>query len=109
MAAVPWAILTSALEWFILVQLFPFWQPIFTLQQPYWIGFLVHLSSASMYPLFAWLLAFRTQGIRGQNVSPGLEPWNYSRRPVGACGATCCPPLDGPGGCAPTRLAPEKS
>jgi len=40
---------------FILVPLFPFWRPIFTLQQPYWIGFLVHLSSASMYPLFAWL------------------------------------------------------
>jgi hypothetical protein len=40
--AVPWAILTSALEWFVLVPLFPFWQPIFTLQQPYWIGFLVH-------------------------------------------------------------------
>jgi uncharacterized protein (DUF305 family) len=54
-AAVPWAILTSSLEWFVLVPLFPFWQPIFTLQQPYWIGFLVHLSSASMYPLFAWL------------------------------------------------------
>jgi uncharacterized protein (DUF305 family) len=54
-AAVPWAILTSALEWFVLVPLFPFWQPIFTLQQAYWIGFLVHLSSASMYPLFAWL------------------------------------------------------
>ena len=34
---------------------FRFWQPIFTLQQPYWIGFLVHLSSASMYPLYAWL------------------------------------------------------
>jgi hypothetical protein len=48
-AAVPWAILTSSLEWFVLVPLFPFWQPIFTLQQPYWIGFLVHLSSASMY------------------------------------------------------------
>jgi uncharacterized protein (DUF305 family) len=55
LAALPWALLTSALEWFILVPLFPFWQPIFTLQQPYWIGFLVHLSSASMYPLFAWL------------------------------------------------------
>jgi hypothetical protein len=54
-AAVPWAILTSSLEWFVLVPLFPFWQPIFTLRQPYWIGFLVHLSSASMYPLFAWL------------------------------------------------------
>ena len=54
-AAVPWAILTSSLEWFVLVPLFPFRQPIFTLQQPYWIGFLVHLSSASMYPLFFWL------------------------------------------------------
>jgi uncharacterized protein (DUF305 family) len=53
--ALPWAICTSALEWFVLVPLFPFWQPIFTLQQPYWIGFLVHLSSASIYPVFAWL------------------------------------------------------
>jgi uncharacterized protein (DUF305 family) len=25
------------------------------LQQPYWIGFLVHMTSAAMYPLFAWL------------------------------------------------------
>jgi uncharacterized protein (DUF305 family) len=53
--AAPWAVLTSAIEWFVLVPLFPFWQPIFTLQQPYWIGFLVHLSSALTYPLFAWL------------------------------------------------------
>jgi uncharacterized protein (DUF305 family) len=52
---VPWAVFTSAFEWLVLVPLFPFWQPIFTLQQPYWIGFLVHLSSASMYPLYAWL------------------------------------------------------
>ena len=53
--ALPWAFLTSATEWFVLVPLFPFWQPIFTLQQSYWIGFLVHLSSAAIYPLFAWL------------------------------------------------------
>ena len=53
--AVPWAVFTSAFEWSVLVPLFPFWQPIFTLQQPYWIGFLVHLSSASIYPLYAWL------------------------------------------------------
>jgi Domain of unknown function (DUF305) len=53
--AVPWAVFTSAFEWSVLVPLFPFWQPIFTLQQPYWIGFLVHLSSASVYPLYAWL------------------------------------------------------
>jgi uncharacterized protein (DUF305 family) len=53
--AVPWAMVTSAIEWFVVVPLFPFWQPIFTLQQPYWIGVLVHLSSASMYPLFPWI------------------------------------------------------
>src|ERR1700712_5340688 len=50
-----WALLTSALEWLFLVPVLPFWQPIFTLEQPYWIGYLVHLSSASMYPLFPWL------------------------------------------------------
>jgi hypothetical protein len=38
--ALPWAVLTSALEWFFLVPVFPFAQPIFTLQQPYWIGLL---------------------------------------------------------------------
>ena len=77
LAAVPWAILTSAFEWFILVPLFPFWQPIFTLQQPYWIGFLVHLSSASMYPLFAWLRRSASErGVfEGQNIPPGLEFW----------------------------------
>ncbi|MGY3454192.1 DUF305 domain-containing protein [Bradyrhizobium sp. USDA 4353] len=53
--ALPWAVFTSASEWFVLVPLFPFFQPIFTLQQPYWIGLLVHASSAVMYPLFVWL------------------------------------------------------
>ncbi|SFV12167.1 MULTISPECIES: DUF305 domain-containing protein [Bradyrhizobium] len=53
--ALPWAVFSSAMEWFVLVPLFPFWQPLFTLQQPYWIGLLVHGSSAVMYPLFAWL------------------------------------------------------
>jgi hypothetical protein len=51
----PWTLFTSAAEWFFLVPLIPFWQPIFTLNQPYWIGFLVHAISASMYPLFPWL------------------------------------------------------
>jgi uncharacterized protein (DUF305 family) len=50
-----WALFTSALEWFVLVPLLPFWQPTFTLEQPYWIGLLVHVTSASMYPLFPWL------------------------------------------------------
>jgi uncharacterized protein (DUF305 family) len=53
--ALPWAIFTSASEWFVLVPLLPFWQPIFTQDQPYWVGFLVHWASASMYPLFPWL------------------------------------------------------
>ncbi|MBV9459802.1 MAG: DUF305 domain-containing protein [Bradyrhizobium sp.] len=53
--AIPWALFSSATEWLVLVPVIPFWQPLFTLQQPYWIGFLVHAASASMYPLFAWL------------------------------------------------------
>jgi uncharacterized protein (DUF305 family) len=53
--ALPWAVFSSAIEWFVLVPLFPFYQPLFTLQQPYWIGLLVHGASAFMYPLFAWL------------------------------------------------------
>jgi uncharacterized protein (DUF305 family) len=44
---------------------FPFWQPIFTLRQPYWIGFIVHATSASMYPLFPfirdWLAGWRSE------------------------------------------------
>ncbi|UFS92878.1 DUF305 domain-containing protein [Bradyrhizobium daqingense] len=53
--ALPWAVFTSSVEWFVLVPLFPFWQPLFTLQQPYWMGLLVHASSAVMYPLFTRL------------------------------------------------------
>jgi uncharacterized protein (DUF305 family) len=48
-------LLTSALEWFVLVPVLPFAQPIFTLQQPYWIGLMVHSSSAIAYPVFWWL------------------------------------------------------
>lgn len=53
--ALPWAVFSSSMEWFVLVPMFPFWQPLFTLQQPYWIGLLVHATSAVMYPLFARL------------------------------------------------------
>jgi uncharacterized protein (DUF305 family) len=53
--ALPWAALTSALEWAFFVPAFPFWQPIFTLRQPYWVGLVVHATSASMYPLFPYL------------------------------------------------------
>lgn len=50
-----WALFTSALEWLFLVPIVPFWQPIFTLEQPYWLGLAVHVSSASLYPLFPGL------------------------------------------------------
>src|SRR4051794_13630518 len=53
--AIPWAVLTSSLEWLVLVPLIPFWQPIFPPEQVYWIGLMVHVSSASMYPLFPFL------------------------------------------------------
>jgi uncharacterized protein (DUF305 family) len=51
----PWAVFTSASEWLFLVPVLPFWQPIFPLNQAWWIGLLVHLTSASLYPLFPWL------------------------------------------------------
>jgi uncharacterized protein (DUF305 family) len=47
-----WAIFTSATEYFVIVA---YWQPVFTLEQPYWIGLLVHLTSAWLYPIFPWL------------------------------------------------------
>jgi uncharacterized protein (DUF305 family) len=65
----PWAVLTSALEWMVLVPALPFWQPIFTLNQPYWIGLFVHLTSASLYPLFPWV----------RDWMAGLQPSPYRR------------------------------
>ena len=47
-----WAVATSLLEWLVIVPLLPFWQPAFTLTQAWWIGLVVHLLSASLYPLF---------------------------------------------------------
>jgi uncharacterized protein (DUF305 family) len=55
LVAVPWAVFTSSLEWLFLVPIVPFWQPVFTLEQPYWIGLVVHLVSSSLYPLSPWL------------------------------------------------------
>ena len=53
--ALPWSLATSASEWLFLVPWLPFRQPLFTLEQPYWLGFVVHFTSALMYPLFPWL------------------------------------------------------
>jgi uncharacterized protein (DUF305 family) len=55
LVAAPWALFTSFLEWSFLVPVFPFFQPTFTLRQPYWIGFSVHLASASIYLFFPLL------------------------------------------------------
>jgi len=71
--AFPWAMLTSALEWFFLVPIFPFAQPIFTLQQPYWIGLLVHSSSAIVYPIFCWMR--RPAGERNRRDHLFLKAW----------------------------------
>lgn len=50
--ALPWAAFTASVEYFVIV---PFWQPVFVLEQPWWIGMLVHGASASLYPLYPWL------------------------------------------------------
>ncbi|WP_245283752.1 DUF305 domain-containing protein [Bradyrhizobium sp. URHD0069] len=72
--ALPWAMLTSALEWLFLVPVFPFAQPVFTLQQPYWIGLLVHLSSAIVYPLFYWL-RWPSEGAGSDKRNTFLKSW----------------------------------
>jgi uncharacterized protein (DUF305 family) len=46
-----WALATSALEWFVIVPL-ALHRTVFTLEQPYWLGFAVHLVSTSFYPVF---------------------------------------------------------
>jgi uncharacterized protein (DUF305 family) len=71
--AIPWAVLTSATEYFLIV---PFWQPIFVLEQPYWIGLIVHVASASMYPLFPWLRD-RVAGVAPSPHRPFAVMWSF--------------------------------
>jgi len=73
--ALPWAVVTSATEWLFLVPVFPFAQPIFTLQQPYWIGLLVHVSSALLYPGFSWIRWNATQRRRRFGGDVFLGAW----------------------------------
>jgi uncharacterized protein (DUF305 family) len=63
LVALPWAVVTSALEWLLLVPVFPFRQPLFPLEQVYWLGLAVHLISASIYPLFPYIRD-RIAGVR---------------------------------------------
>ncbi|GEM98051.1 DUF305 domain-containing protein [Methylobacterium radiotolerans] len=78
LVAPAWALLTSATEWLVLVPLLPFRQPIFPLEQPYWIGFLVHATSASLYPLFPYL----------RDAVAGRRPSPHRRFAAGWSGAT---------------------
>lgn len=47
-----WAGLTQAMEYYVIL---PWLQPLRIMQTPYWVGYLVHLASASAYPIFLWL------------------------------------------------------
>lgn len=49
--ALPWAVLTSAMEYLLLPRL----QPLVPLQVPYWTTLMVHVTSAAAYPLFPWI------------------------------------------------------
>lgn len=50
--ALPWAVLTSAIEYFLLL---PRLQPLVPIQVPYWTALMVHVTSAAAYPLFPWI------------------------------------------------------
>jgi uncharacterized protein (DUF305 family) len=50
--ALPWAVLTSAIEYYLLL---PTLQPLVPLQVPYWTALMVHVTSAAAYPLFPWI------------------------------------------------------
>jgi uncharacterized protein (DUF305 family) len=50
--ALPWAVLTSAIEYYLLL---PRLQPLVPLQVPYWTALMVHVTSAATYPLFPWI------------------------------------------------------
>ncbi len=47
-----WAALTDSIEYFVVL---PWLQPIMNMQSPYWLGLVVHIASASAYPVFLWL------------------------------------------------------
>jgi uncharacterized protein (DUF305 family) len=53
--SVPWAIFTSGVEWMFFVPLIPFWWPLFSLEQAWWLGIFVHMAAASTYPLFPFI------------------------------------------------------
>ncbi|MHB1416127.1 MAG: DUF305 domain-containing protein [Chloroflexota bacterium] len=50
--SVPWAVLTSIIEYYFLL---PWLQPLVPRQVPYWTALTVHLTSGAAYPVFPWL------------------------------------------------------
>jgi hypothetical protein len=50
--ALPWALVTSAIEYFVIL---PTLQPFVPMQVPYWTALLVHVTSAAAYPFFPWI------------------------------------------------------
>lgn len=50
--ALPWAMLTSAIEYYVLL---PRLQPLVPVQVPYWTALMVHVTSAAAYPVFPWI------------------------------------------------------
>jgi hypothetical protein len=101
--AVPWALLTSATEYFLWL---PWAQPLFVMQQPYWPGLGAHVISASLYPLFPWLrdvlTGRRSHWRRFAHVWIGLAVVGSAARRGSGLAATsrrtcpCCPAIRRP-------------
>jgi uncharacterized protein (DUF305 family) len=53
-AGIPWAVGTSAIEYYLML---PWLQPLVPMQVPYWTALGVHLTSAAAYPVFPWVHA----------------------------------------------------
>lgn len=48
-SALPWAVATSAIEYWLII---PWLQPLVTMQVPYWTALTVHITSSAAYPLY---------------------------------------------------------
>ena len=62
---IPWAIITAAIEYFLIL---PWLQPWLPMQVPYWTALSVHLTSSAAYPLFPlvrqWMIRHPLPGAR---------------------------------------------
>lgn len=74
LVAAPWAVLTSALEYYLWL---PRLQPLLPMQIPYWTALGVHLTSAAVYPLYPYL----RQRVTGEPVRSGRAALKFSSLP----------------------------